>query len=103
MPGPGELGFQRVLRTVGEHEDRAEREDPFHVGIQQRAHARQLLHLGRVVVVAADGDHLRACADGEEHLGQCRHERNDARRTWYAGLSREPRGFARQPCKAGPP
>ena len=38
-----------------------------------------LSHFGRIVVEAADGDDLRSRADREEHLGDGRDERDDAR------------------------
>ena len=41
---------------------------------------RQRSHFRRLDVVGADGDDLRTRADREQHLGDVRHERDDALR-----------------------
>ena len=55
--------FRSVLAPVDDDEIRLQRQDPLDVRIEQRSDARQLLHLGRIGVEAADGDDLRTCAD----------------------------------------
>ena len=51
----------------------------FSDGLDVRLEAGQvrLRRLGRVVRLVVDGDHLRAGADGEQHLGGRRRERDD--------------------------
>ena len=54
-----------------------QRQHALDVRVQKRADARELRDFGRVGVEAADRDDLRSRADGEEDLGDVRHERND--------------------------
>jgi hypothetical protein len=75
--GTGELGLHAPLRPVGDHEIRAQRQDPFDIRIQQSSHARQRRHLWREIVEAAHRDDLGTRPDCEEHLGQGRDERDD--------------------------
>ena len=83
-----ELRLQVGLRAVRDDEIRAQGEDALDVRVEQRADARQRLHLGRELVVAADGDDLRPGADGKEHLGQRRNQRHDARGSGSAAAAR---------------
>src|SRR5712691_5442900 len=75
--GAGELTFQLALRAVDDDQVWTQREDPFRVGVEQGADARQRLGLRREVVVGADADDLRSRADGEEHLGHVWDERHN--------------------------
>ena len=74
-----QLRHQIGLTAVEQHEIRPERDDAFHIRIEQRADSRERLHLGRILVVAADRDDAIARADGEDHLGQRGHEADDPR------------------------
>ena len=85
--GARELRLQVRLRAVDDDQVRPQRQDALGVGIEQRADARQLLHLRRELVEAADADHLRSGADREQHLGQRRHERHDAPRRLRGALA----------------
>ena len=71
--GPIELCPQVRLTAVDDGEIRLEGQDALEIGIQQGSHALNLLNVGRIVIEAADTDHLLAGADGEQHLG---HRRN---------------------------
>ena len=84
------------LRTIGHDQVGLEREDAFRVGIEQGADAGQGLHLGGEVIEAADGDDMWSRADGEQHLGDGRDERDDPRGRPRRGLRR------RRSCRRGP-
>src|SRR5262245_30008564 len=73
------------LTRVDRNQIRPQREDPLDVGIEKRTDALQLTDLWRISIEAADGDHLRAGTDGEQHLGHRRNEGDDPARVWIGG------------------
>ena len=79
--GAGELPFEFGLRAVGDDQVGIERQDTLGIGVEQRADPRQVERLGRPLVVAADGHHLGTGPDDEQHLGERRHQRDDALRS----------------------
>ena len=77
---PLELPLEVGLRAVDGDEIGSQRHHPFDVGIEERADPGQRRHLGRIGVEAAHRHDLRTGADGEEHLGERRDQRDDAAR-----------------------
>ena len=77
MLARGELLLQVLLASVDDDEIGPQREDALEIRIEQRSHPLQLLHLRRVLVEAADRDHLRPCADGKENLRHRWNQRDD--------------------------
>jgi hypothetical protein len=77
---PIELRSELRLRAVDDDEIGTHRDDPFDIGIEERAHSRQLLHFGRELIVAADRGNPIARAHGEQHLGGRRDDRHDPSR-----------------------
>ena len=78
MPARASWASSAALGPVGDHEIRAQRQDPLDIGVEQSSYARQRLHLRGEIVEAADGDDLRTGLYFKEHLGQRRDKRNDA-------------------------
>src|SRR4029453_103009 len=72
-----DLPLQFALRSIDNDEIRTQRQNPLGVRIEQRPDARQRFRVGREVVIAADADDLRSGADGKQHLGDVRDERDD--------------------------
>ena len=60
-----------------DHEIWTEREDPLEIRIEQRPDPLQLLHFRRVLVEAADRDHLRPRAHRKEDLRHGGNQRDD--------------------------
>ena len=74
---PCQLLPQVVLGAVDHRQVRPQTEDTLEIGIEQCADARQPVHLGRLVVVAADGHDTRPGADGKEDLCRRGHQRHN--------------------------
>ena len=77
---PIELRSELRLRAVDDDEIGTHRDDPFDIGIEERAHSRQLLHVGREPIVAAHCGNPIARAHGEQHLGRRGDDRDDPSR-----------------------
>jgi hypothetical protein len=99
--GTFHLRAQIGLRAVEDDEVRPQRKDPLDVRIEQRADARQRVHLGRKAIVAADGDDAIARAHREQHLGRRGNDRDDAMSTARLPPSRRGR-FRRRRSFGGP-
>jgi hypothetical protein len=96
------------LRRVDQHQVRTHREDPFRIGVQERPYARQLQHLRRIIVIAADSDHLRTCVDCEEDFRQGRNEGDDPPRgrlglDWLCGDHHQPQKHDEPRRREDPP
>ena len=76
-----QLRHQIGLTAVEQHEIRPERDDPFHIRIEERADSWKCLHFGRILVVAAHRNHAIARADGKDDLRQGGYKADD-RRGW---------------------
>ena len=59
-----------VLAAIDDDEVRPQRQNALDVGVEQRADAGKRCDLGRLLVVAADGDDAWPGADGKQNLGR---------------------------------
>src|SRR4030095_732039 len=90
--GARELPLKFALRSIDNDDIRTPRKNPLRVTIEQRPDARERFRFGREVVIAADADDLRSGADGKQHLGDVRDERDDTT-SWSAARGRPRRGL----------
>ena len=77
-PRPPQLRAQVGLAAIDRDQVRSQGENPLDVGIDERAHAWKPANLRREVIEAADGDHLRPGADGEQHFSDRGDQGHDA-------------------------
>jgi len=87
------------LRAVHDHQIRLQGDDALDVGIDQAADLGTLQRFGWIDIEIADAYHARSRAHGEQHLGDRRHNRNDALRE-SLGVDSPAEAF-QGPAKAG--